>query len=135
VLSLIYEGVFLKFPGLKVVLMESGVSWLPAFMWRANKTWRGVRVEVPWIDREPAAIMRDHIRLTTQPFDAPPDAAGVADIIDMIGSDKMFLFASDYPHWQFDGDDAIPPHLPANIVSRMCADNPLETFPRLALAA
>jgi uncharacterized protein len=135
VLSLIYEGVFLKFPGLKVVLMESGVSWLPAFMWRANKTWRGVRVEVPWIDREPAAIMRDHIRLTTQPFDAPPDAAGVADIIDMIGSDKMFLFASDYPHWQFDGDDAIPPHLPASIVSRMCADNPLETFPRLSLAA
>src|SRR5712675_3596679 len=135
VLSLIYEGVFLKFPGLKVVLMESGVSWLPAFMWRANKTWRGVRVEVPWIDREPAAIMRDHIRLTTQPFDSPPDAKGVADIIDMIDCDKMFLFASDYPHWQFDGDDAIPPHLPASLVSRMCADNPLETFPRLSLAA
>ena len=74
VLSLIYEGVFVKFPGLKVVLMESGVSWLPAFMWRANKTWRGVRVEVPWVDREPASIMRDHIRLTTQPFDSPPDA-------------------------------------------------------------
>jgi hypothetical protein len=103
-------------------------------MWRANKTWRGVRVEVPWVDREPASIMRDHIRLTTQPFDSPPDAKGVADIIDMIDCDKMFLFASDYPHWQFDGDDAIPPHLPASIVARMCADNPLETFPRLSLA-
>ena len=54
-------------------------------------------------------------------------------IIDMIGSDKMFLFSSDYPHWQFDGDDAIPPHLPPDLVSRMCADNPLETFPRLSL--
>ena len=53
----------------------------------------------------------------------------------IIDCDKMFLFASDYPHWQFDGDDAIPPHLPASIVSRMCADNPLETFPRLKLAA
>ena len=135
VLSLIYEGVFGKFPGLKVVLMESGISWLPAFMWRANKTWRGVRVEVPWVEREPAAIMRDHIRFTTQPFDSPPDAADVADIIEMIGSDKMFLFSSDYPHWQFDGDDAIPPHLPASLVARMCADNPLETFPRLSLAA
>jgi hypothetical protein len=135
VLSLIYEGVFVKFPKLKVVLMESGITWLPAFMWRANKTWRGVRVEVPWIDREPAAIMRDHFRLTTQPFDGPPDATDVADIIEMIGSDKMFLFSSDYPHWQFDGDDAIPPHLPADIVSRMCTDNPLETFPRLSLAA
>ena len=44
---------------------------------------------------------------------------------------RMFLFSTDYPHWQFDGDDAIPPHLPASIVKRMCADNPLETFPRL----
>jgi hypothetical protein len=135
ILSLIYEGVFGKFPGLKVVLMESGVSWLPAFMWRANKTWRGVRVEVPWVEREPAAIIRDHVRVTMQPFDSPPDATGVADLIDQIGCDQMFLFASDYPHWQFDGDDAIPPHLPDSIVSRMCADNPLETFPRLKLAA
>ena len=69
ILSLIYEGVFGKFPGLKVVLMESGVSWLPAFMWRANKTWRGVRVEVPWVEREPASIIRDHFRVTMQPFD------------------------------------------------------------------
>ena len=114
ILSLVYEGVFGKFPDLKVVLMESGVSWLPAFMWRANKTWRGVRVEVPWVEREPASIIRDHIRVTMQPFDGPPDAAGVADIIEQIGSDKMFLFASDYPHWQFDGDDPMPPHLPAS---------------------
>ncbi len=116
VLSLVYEGVFGKFPGLKVVLMESGVSWLPAFMWRANKTWRGVRVEVPWVEREPASIIRDHIRVTMQPFDGPPNAAGVADVIEQIGSDKMFLFASDYPHWQFDGDDPMPPHLPESIV-------------------
>lgn len=135
VLSFIYEGVFLKFPELKLVLMESGISWLPAFMWRANKTWRGVRVEVPWVEREPAAIMRDHVRVTTQPFDAPPDAESVANIIDQIGSDRMFLFASDYPHWQFDGDDPIPPHLPASLVARMCNENPRETFPRLKLNA
>jgi predicted TIM-barrel fold metal-dependent hydrolase len=135
ILSLVYEGVFGKFPALKVVLMESGVSWLPAFMWRANKTWRGVRVEVPWVEREPASIVRDHFRVTMQPFDGPPDAAGVADIIEQIGSDKMFLFASDYPHWQFDGDDPMPAHLPASLIARMCADNPLETFPRLKLAA
>ena len=134
-LSLIYEGVFGKYPRLTVVLMESGVSWLPAFMWRANKTWRGVRVEVPWVEREPAAIIRDHFRVTMQPFDAPMGATGVADVIDQIGSDKMFLFASDYPHWQFDGDDPIPPHLSASLVKRMCEDNPLETFPRLKLDA
>lgn len=133
-MNLVYEGVFGRFPNLKVVLMESGVTWLPSFMWRANKSWRGVRVEVPWVDREPASIIRDHVRVTMQPFDAPPDAASVADIIEQVDSDKMFLFASDYPHWQFDGDDPVPPNLAAHIVAKMCVDNPLETFPRLQLA-
>ena len=81
VLSLVLEGVFRKFPGLKVVLMESGVSWLPACMWRANKTWKGVRVEVPWVDRPPADIIRHHFRLTIQPFDAPPDKHGVEQFV------------------------------------------------------
>lgn len=134
-LSLILEGVFGKFPGLKVVVAEAGVSWLPTFMWRAQKTWRGVRVEVPWVDRSPMEIARDHVRVTTQPFDSPPDKAGVEMLIDQIGSDRMLLFSSDYPHWQFDGADPIPPHLPASLVRRMTVDNPIETFPRLGLSA
>jgi len=130
-LSLILEGVFAKFPDLKVVMMESGISWLPAFMWRANKTWKGVRVEVPWVDRPPADIMRDHVRLTTQPFDGPPRQRDLEQLLEQIGSDRMFLFSSDYPHWQFDGDCPIPAGFPASLVARMCVDNPLETFPRL----
>ena len=134
-MSLILEGVFGKFPGLKVVVAESGVSWLPAFMWRTTKTWRGVRVEVPWVDRPPIDIIHEHVRLTAQPFDAPPGKSGVEQLIDQIGSDRMLLFASDYPHWQFDGPDPVPPHLPAGLVERMCIANPIETFPRLGVKA
>ncbi len=43
----------MKFPKLKVVLIESGVTWLPPYLWRLSKFWRGVRNEVPWIDRPP----------------------------------------------------------------------------------
>jgi uncharacterized protein len=131
ILSFVLEGVFAKYPRLKVVLMESGVSWLPAFMWRAAKTWRGLRVEIPWVDRSPADIIRDHIRLTVQPFDGPPDQAGLEKLIDQIGSDRMLLFASDYPHWQFDGNDPIPPGFAPDLVRRMSIDNPLETYSRL----
>src|SRR5215468_5400297 len=44
--SLVCEGVFSKFPNLRVVLMESGCSWLPAHLWRLTKYWRGLRMEI-----------------------------------------------------------------------------------------
>ncbi|MFV0298604.1 MAG: amidohydrolase family protein, partial [Hyphomicrobiaceae bacterium] len=71
--SLITEGVFVRYPALKAIMIESGVSWLAPYMWRLNKFWRGIRMEVPWIDRLPSEIARDHIRLTTAPFDAPDE--------------------------------------------------------------
>ena len=95
---------FQKFPELKVVLIESGFTWLPHFLWRAGKTWRGVRPEVPWIDRPPAEIVRDHVRFTLQPVDAPKAEPEVlARTLEHMGSDDLLLFSTDYPHWQFDG--------------------------------
>jgi predicted TIM-barrel fold metal-dependent hydrolase len=129
-LSLISNGVFNKFPDLKFVLIESGVTWLPGFIWRAVKTWRGVRAEVPWINRSPADIIRDNIRLTIQPFDAP-DRDAVERIVEQIDADHMLLFASDYPHWQFEGDAIVPPGLSADLQRKMRVENPLQTYSRL----
>jgi uncharacterized protein len=131
-LSLLSEGVFQKFPKLKVVLIESGFTWLPTLLWRTGKTWRGVRPEVPWIDRPPVEILRDQVRFTLQPVDAP---AGQPDILartfEHIGSDRMLLFSTDYPHWHFDGDDVLPEGLSDEAVRKLMIDNPLETYPRL----
>ena len=129
--SLISHGVFAKFPELKVVLIESGVSWLPAFCWRFSKFWRGLRIEVPWVDRAPVEIIREHVRLTLQPFDAPPSVDAVARLCEHLGSDDMLLFASDYPHWHFDGDAVLPAGLPDATVARLLARNPLQTYSRI----
>jgi predicted TIM-barrel fold metal-dependent hydrolase len=130
-LSLVSEGVFARYPSLRIVLLESGVSWLPGFLWRSVKTWRGVRAEVPWVKRPPAEIIRDHVRLTMQPFDTPPDAGIVEQVIEQIGSDDMLLFATDYPHWQFEGDSAVPPGISPALLRKIMIDNPLATYPRL----
>jgi predicted TIM-barrel fold metal-dependent hydrolase len=130
--SLLTEGVFVKFPALRVVLIESGVTWLPAAMWRINKTWRGVRAETPWQERMPSEVIRDNVRLTMQPFDAPDTVAALKTILEAVGSDQMLLFATDYPHWHFDGTDAMPDGLPPDLIRKILLDNPLETYPRLA---
>ena len=47
VISLVAEGVFDQFPELRVVLIESGFTWLPAVMWRIDKEWRGPPKQYP----------------------------------------------------------------------------------------
>jgi predicted TIM-barrel fold metal-dependent hydrolase len=66
-----------------------------------------------------------------QPIDAPRDTDVIERIIDQIDSDRMLLFASDYPHWQFEGDQVLPGGLSSALQQRIRVDNPLETYPRL----
>jgi uncharacterized protein len=131
-LSFIAEGVFEKFPTLKVVLMESGFTWLPSFMWRAVKEWRAMRIEVPWVSRPPDQVIRDHVRITVQPIDAPPDGRQLLRVIEQIACDELLLFATDYPHWHFDGDAVLPEAFPSDLVEAICVTNPRKTYPRLA---
>ena len=133
-LSLITEGVFTKFPKLTVVLLESGITWLPPFMWRTNKIWRGLRPDAPWVHQPPADIVRDRVRVTLQPFDAPEDAAKVRATLNHIDGERMLLFSTDFPHWQFDGDDVLPVGLPPEILPGLLAGNALASYPRLAAA-
>ena len=131
-LSLVAEGVFQKFPKLKVVMIESGFTWLPTWLWRTGKTWRGVRAEVPWIDRSPAEIVREHVRFTLQPIDAPHNAPDVlARTLEHLGSDRLLLFSTDYPHWQFEGDDVLPDGMSDDTMRKLLVDNALDTYPRL----
>lgn len=132
IVGFLAEGVFQKFPGLKLVCMESGFTWMPTFLWRTSKTWRGVRTEVPWLDRVPAEIIREHVRLTLQPVDAPRDPKILNKIFEQIACDDMIVYSSDYPHGHFDGDNGLPEGLSHELLRKIAIDNPRAAFPRLA---
>jgi uncharacterized protein len=74
VASLALEGALGRLPDLRVVLIGSGATWMPSLLWRLDKNWRGIRREVPWIDRRPSEAIRRAVRLTVPPLDAPPEA-------------------------------------------------------------
>jgi uncharacterized protein len=131
-LSFVAEGAFARFPELKVVFSESGFTWLPAFMWRAGKTWRGVRAEVPWVKQAPADVVRHHLRLTLQPVDPPADPQALERIIDQLGSEDMLMFSTDYPHAHFEGTNVLPPALAGARAAKVLAGNALATYARLS---
>ena len=131
VISLVIEGVFDRFPDLRVALIEGGFTWLPALMWRIDKEWRGLRHNTPWVKRPLSAYVREHIRLTLQPIDAPPNPQHLLQIIDQLGSEELLMFSTDYPHWHFDTpDEAFPAGLSDSLARKILFEN-AHTFYRL----
>lgn len=128
--SLVTEGVFQRFPALNFVLLESGITWLPAHLWRLSKYWRGLRMEVPWLDEAPEALVRRRVKVSLAPMDAP-DAATFLRVVEQLGGAEMLLFSSDYPHWN-DDLPPIPEGLPAGLLRAMRTDNPRAIYRRLA---
>ena len=124
VLSLIVEGVFDRFPDLRMALVEGGWTWMPSLMWRIDKDWKGLRREVPWNTRVPSAYIRERMRLSLQPLDAPPEPKHLLQIIDQLGSDDLLMFSTDYPHWHFSSpEEAVPAGLAPELRRKILHDN------------
>jgi len=130
-MSVICNGVFDALPELKLIVLESGVAWVPWFMWRADQQYRELRAEVPWVKRLPSEHIRDSIRVATQPLSdvAPRD---FACLVEMTESERVFVFATDYPHFDADSADRVlTGAIPEDLRNRIRYGNALESYPRL----
>lgn len=105
--SAIAHGVFEKWPKMKLVVIECGIAWMPPLMWRLDANYKALRKETPWVKRLPSEYARDHIRLTTQPLEQPPNKDHLRQLLEMMDGEHTLMYASDYPHWDFDAPTEI----------------------------
>jgi predicted TIM-barrel fold metal-dependent hydrolase len=109
--------------------MEGGLGWLPGVLWRLDTNWRGLRSEVPWLERRPSEILREHIRFTTQPLEHTDGKDGLLfQMLEAVGAPGILCFASDYPHWDFDEPGQMIRRLPEAWRETVMHDNAAELF-------
>jgi predicted TIM-barrel fold metal-dependent hydrolase len=111
VTSMIMEGIFERWPELKVVLIECGFGWLPALGWRLDKHWKRLKDEVPHLKMAPSEYIKKHFWVTTQPMEETEEPDHLIEVMNWIGMERI-MFSSDYPHWDFDDPFvSLPPSL------------------------
>lgn len=113
--SMVLEGVFVEFPGLRFVMVEGGFGWVPSTTWRMDKNWKGLREQAPWLEEPPSAYVRRNVRFTTQPIPEPEDPEHLLTLLDMVHAEETLLFSSDYPHWDGDSPAHGLPRLPDDL--------------------
>jgi predicted TIM-barrel fold metal-dependent hydrolase len=95
--SMLTEGVFERFPELKIVIAEGGFAWLPSLMWRLDTEYKALRSEIPWVKKAPSHYLKDHVRFTTQPLERPSNSQDLLDVFDMVDAEQLLMYSSDYP--------------------------------------
>jgi uncharacterized protein len=127
--SMVANGLFAAIPDLKVVLTECGVAWAAALRWSLDAAWEVMRDDMPELERAPSEYVRDHVWFTTQPIEEPDDPEQLVQTIRHAQLEDRLLFASDYPHWDFDSPaQALPSAMPAELRQAIRAGNAAALF-------
>lgn len=125
IMSMVVEGVFERYPDLRLISLENGFGWISPLAWRLDRAWERFRREVPHLRRPPSEVIAEHVYLATQPIEEPERPEYFHRLFDRHPAlaDRL-LFSSDYPHW--DGDSpsqALPVRLSDELHRRIFSDN------------
>jgi predicted TIM-barrel fold metal-dependent hydrolase len=128
--DLLFSGVFIRFPQLRVLYAECQIGWIPYLLermddvWETHRGWSGSQRQCP---QPPSTYYADHVYSCFF-----KDAVGV-DLLARVGEDNV-MFETDYPHqdgtWPHSRLAAAQQfgHLPQATIHKLARGNAIELF-------
>ena len=97
----VVNGLPERFPKLKVMWIESGLTWAYSLMQRLDHSYKMRTSDCPALKRKPSEYMRE-MYFSSQPMEMPDDPSILEATFKMINAQTQLVWSSDYPHWDFD---------------------------------
>jgi predicted TIM-barrel fold metal-dependent hydrolase len=101
----VINGLPERFPKLKLVWVESGLAWVPFIMQRLDHEFMMRVCEAPMLKRLPSEYIRE-MYFTSQPLEKS-NMKLLEATFHAMNAETQLLFASDWPHWDFDPPSSI----------------------------
>jgi predicted TIM-barrel fold metal-dependent hydrolase len=101
IVHMITTGVPVRFPDLRIAVTEAGISWVPFLMHRLDKEYLERRREVPFLEERPSHYIKK-MYFSTQPVEEPEKLKDLVTLIELYDGEDNTIFASDWPHHDFD---------------------------------
>jgi hypothetical protein len=102
--SMMFEGVFERFPSVKFAFLECGGTWVPWWLDRMDEEYehRGEE-EAPDLTRKPSTFVHEGGNIF---FGCEAEERLLGATLGVIGNDTV-MYASDWPHWDGDYPDSL----------------------------
>lgn len=126
--SLLSQGVFELFPDFRFVAVEGGFAWWASLLCRLDNDWIAFRDEMPLLKRKPSEYARECIRFTSQPIEEPSDNGDLVKLFEILNAEDVLMYASDYPHWDFDDPVRAMPRISREAKRRIFYENASELY-------
>jgi predicted TIM-barrel fold metal-dependent hydrolase len=72
--------------------------------------------------------VKEHIRFATQPMEEPDQPDALKHVINWMEGERTLMFATDYPHWDWDDPAMTLVGFPEETRRRIFSTNALETY-------
>jgi predicted TIM-barrel fold metal-dependent hydrolase len=105
-MSMLETGVQVRFPGLRIAFTEGGIAWVPWISMRLDKEYLERRRDVPLLTERPSHYVR-RMFFATQPVEEPERLRDMATLMELFDGENCVVFASDWPHHDFDHPDKV----------------------------
>lgn len=134
-MNMLENGVMQRYPNLKIVFTEAGLTWVPFLRMRLDKEYNENRRQWPHLTELPSEAI-GKLYFATQPVEEPDNRQDLADLIRIYDGEETTIFASDWPHHDFDHPRAVfnlPVSREAKI--KIMGENALRLFPTIKVPA
>lgn len=105
-MSFMENGIPVRFPDLRIVFCEAGLTWVPFLRMRLDKEYNENRRVWPFYEDRPSTYIK-RMWFATQPVEEPPNPRDLVDLIRIYDGEDTTVFASDWPHHDFDHPRAV----------------------------
>lgn len=113
VASLILDGVFHDFPGLRVLLLGGGATWIPGYLWRLDFWAKTNGFETTHLTKTLREYFVEHFRVSTYGLEAPAGDRTLERALSVLpGFEDLLVYASGYPNDDSESVDEIAGRLP-----------------------
>jgi hypothetical protein len=99
--NVVLSGMAERFPNIRWIFMEAGQAWVPFTIARLDNEYKQRSSEAPLLTRLPSEYIRD-MYFTTQPFESHDRPGDTRAMCEMMNGGHTLVYASDYPHMDFD---------------------------------